>query len=344
MNKIQIVSWLLTRRCNLSCSYCRISKDYDSPEEYPKLYHYQKREMRTIDVIETLRRLKLHNPNHFNILYGGEPTLRKDLHEIVDYCNKQNINYTIITNNSDKVQPLLNRLIEKVGYLQGLTSSVDPIIFTENGDPDILKKSNEGLKRLVEFKNKGVVKDVVAEITVTNDSMHYLYHLVENLTDLGINSDITFVDIAKNKYYDFSNVTDPDVLVYKSQELKEVIQKIIDNKLDVHMRDILLPEMYDILPSELDCRLEDGIHNITLDSDASCRLCLRIRGVYTPSNFYTSNFIDENGILNEYLHGFMVTDKKKYCEKCNWSCTCMSRLLMQNDGNVDDLLHTEVRK
>jgi len=75
---IRIANWLLTRRCNLKCSYCAIAMDYPKmPLEYPEMAHYSKYEMRTEIVLDYLERLKAHNPNMFHIFYGGEPLLRK---------------------------------------------------------------------------------------------------------------------------------------------------------------------------------------------------------------------------------------------------------------------------
>ena len=80
MSKIRIVNWLLTRRCNLDCSYCAITKNYkNKPSEYFDITHYYKNEMSTEYVIEGLRRFKEHNSNCFHLFYGGEPLLRTDL-------------------------------------------------------------------------------------------------------------------------------------------------------------------------------------------------------------------------------------------------------------------------
>ena len=85
-DKIQIISWLLTRRCNIDCWYCAIVKDYvGKPQSYPDMKHYLRQEMTTEYVIETLKKIKLHNPDAFHILYGGEPTLRKDLPDIINF-------------------------------------------------------------------------------------------------------------------------------------------------------------------------------------------------------------------------------------------------------------------
>lgn len=344
MDKIQIVSWLLTRRCNLRCDYCRISRDYERPPEYKDktLKYFHNNEMKTEDILEALRRLKLHNSDCFSIFYGGEPALRSDLSEIIGYCHKESINYTIISNMTDNSKRVIDKLIEDHGYLQGLTASIDPIIMEEynNVIGDVYKKTFNGFSLL---KYKGKVHDLVAEITCSNDNLKNLYPLVKKLTDSGINSDITFVDISKSLYYDFSNVTDDDLLVYKSAELREIINRIIDEKLDVHMRDILLPAIYNILPSNLDCKIEDDVHNITIDADGSVRLCLRIMGCATPENFNLLNFLDENGKMHENLKDMLTADKARYCKLCNWSCPLMSNLLSKNEGDIESLLHSERR-
>ena len=342
MNKIQIVNWLLTRRCNLHCDYCRIVKNYkDKPLIYPNMNHYIKNEMTTATIISGLEKIKKHNPEAFNILYGGEPLLRPDLYQIVNYCNDNNIHYTIISNNTEKVQPLMETLFKKVSYIKGFTASIDPIIYMEK-DSDIFKKSFLGFQKLQEYSS--FIKDVVAEITVTNENLEYLYSLVKALTDKGINSDITFVDISKSPFYDFSDVTDDSILVRKDSKVRDIINTIIGEKLNVHMRDTLLPKIYETLPSELDCGLEKDFHNMTIDADGSIRLCLRIRGVATPESFFISNILDEDGNLHENIKETINYDKSKFCLKCQWSCPIMSQMTWEGTDSSDNIIHTDIRK
>jgi len=341
MNKIQIVNWLLTRRCDLNCEYCRIVKNYPTkPKEYPDMSYYAKNEMTTDVIISGLKKLKIHNKNCFHIFYGGEPLIRSDLYKIINYCNDNDIHYTIISNNSKISQEKMIELFKKVSYIEGFTASIDPIIY-QNKKGDIYKKSIVGLKKLQEYSS--VIKDAVAEITVTNDNLKYLYLLVRDLTDKGINSDITFVDISKNPYYDFSNVEDESILVRKSAFLRETFNRIIDEKLNVHMRDTLLPRIYNILPSEYDCKLDEDFHNLCVDADGSIRLCLRIRSEATPSNFNILNVLDEDGNLNKYLKDSISHDKKNYCRGCNHSCYMMSELLSKDEDSSDNLIHSEIR-
>jgi hypothetical protein len=75
----------------------------------------------------------------------------------------------------------------------------------------------------------------------------HLLGLNQFITKNGINSDITFIDEAKSEWYDFSNVTDCGVK--KSESLKNTLNLIIEENLNVHMSKTLLPKIYDILPS-----------------------------------------------------------------------------------------------
>jgi MoaA/NifB/PqqE/SkfB family radical SAM enzyme len=339
MNKIKIVNLFITRRCNLKCSYCGIVRNYkNKPAVYPDMKHYYENEMSTEYVIELLGKFKAHNPDIFIIIYGGEPTLRKDLPDIINFCNKENINYTIITNNTPQVQPLIDRLFEKTGGdVRGFTSSVDPI-FNQKDDSDRVKKSISGITNLL--KRKYIVKDLVAEITVMRENVPYLYKLIKGLTDHGINSDITFIDTAKSEYYDFSNVTEPWKLVHISAELANQFQRIYDDKnLNIHMKEFLLPEIWDILPSNMDCGIEKDLHNISVDADGSIRLCTRIRGYYTPLSISSDNLFTSDMKVNSYVKQCIGDDKKTFCKLCNHTCLLMSKY----GDKVDELVHTKVR-
>jgi len=345
--KVRIVNWLLTRRCNLKCDYCGIVRNYKGkPSSYPDMSYYIKNEMSTEVVINTLKAFKIHNPNIFHIFYGGEPLLRPDLPDIINYCNDNEIYYTIISNNTPEIQPLIKKLFDKVDHVEGFTSSVDPI-FNEIGvNEDSIKKSIEGLKRLKEIQAAGLVKDVVAEITVMNHNQHLLYELVSNLSEEEIYSDITFVDIAKNPYYDFSNIRDKSSLVYPSFDLAVILQTLLrDDKLLIHMKDLLLAEMFDTLPSNFDCELEKGLHNITIDADGSIRLCLRIRGASTPTCNVNELFDKEYpSLISNIVFNMIKYDKQHYCKLCNHSCLMMSKYIDETNKEVDELVHSDKRE
>jgi MoaA/NifB/PqqE/SkfB family radical SAM enzyme len=348
MSKIRIVNWLLTRKCNLKCDYCAIVKDYKGmPPEYPKMVHYYHDQMTSLHVIEILNTIKRNNPEAFHIFYGGEPMLFNGLSHIINHCNDNNIYYTIISNNTPAVQPLIKKLFDETEYVQGFTSSVDPIFcedgsYLEHTKLDRVLKSIEGFRRLKEIQKQGKVKDVVAEITVMKNNIMHLYDLVKILTDEGISSDITFIDIAKNDYYDFSNIKDPNLLVTKD-EAAGVMEKLLKSDLNIHMKETLLPAIFNILPSEMDCELEKGVHNISIDSDGTLRLCLRIKGVITPT-IRADDFIDDRGNVTEYTRVAISEDKKRYCKLCNHTCLLMSKIIDNSESSSADLVHLDRRQ
>jgi MoaA/NifB/PqqE/SkfB family radical SAM enzyme len=346
MNKIRIINWLLTRRCNLECDYCAIIRNYKyKPSEYPDMEYYFKNEMSTEYIKDTLNLIKEHNPEAFHIWYGGEPLLRKDLPEIINFCNYNNIHYTIISNNTPQIQPLIKRLFDKTDYIQGFTSSVDPVLDSSEVSEDRILKSIEGFKQLIEIKKQGQIKDVVAEITVMKHNVKYLYNLVEKLSENGINSDITFIDIAKNPYYDFSNIYDSTQLVSK-EEAKESINMLLESNFDIHMKEKLLPKIYDSLPSDMDCGIEKNLHNISIDADGSVRLCLRIRGVVTPKNIMARELFCKDNIyeITQHTRMSIIEDKKRYCKLCNHTCHLMSQIINSEESEVKDLIHKNKRE
>jgi len=317
------------------------------PGHYPKMKDYIQNEMSTEVVINALTAFKKHNPNIFILIYGGEPLLRKDLPEIINFCNENEIYYTIISNNTPEIQPLMKRLFEETDYVEGFTSSVDPLLnYSGTGvGKDRIRKSVEGMKRLKEIQEKGDVKDVVAEITVMNENKDLLYDLVSELSAHKIYSDVTFVDIAKNEYYDFSNITDSSQLVKPTLKLAKSLNAMLDDpELYIHMKDVLFPLMFETLPSEYDCGLERGIHNVTVDADGSMRTCLRIRGMASPQIHVSSIFEDDYvRVAGEFYHSICY-DKMNYCQLCNHSCLMMSQHIDKHGDGENDLVHTDKRE
>ncbi len=304
------------------------------PSCYDKMEKYYGAELTGEDWIKIIDRVILNNPKAFFIFYGGEPFLYDDLWKIINHCNKNEIFYTIISNNTDVVQSRIQYTLSKVGKFRGFTSSVDPIAISqvdeqlkfksENKDRDaILVKSINGLKRLINMKQSGVVDDAVAEITVMKSTIDYLYDTVKVLTANGIYASITTLDDPKNPYYDFANVNDLSEMVPKDKPIKRAFKKIREDKtLLVHMSDMLM-QLYDALPSRHFCKMWKDIHNITIDSNGRCRLCLRINGLETKELPF-DKVIDENGKITPEFRNAIYTDYYNYCQGCNWTCVLMS--------------------
>jgi MoaA/NifB/PqqE/SkfB family radical SAM enzyme len=342
---IRIVNWLLTRKCNLNCDYCAIVRDYPhKPAEYPDMKHYHTMEMSTDTVLQGIAKLTRYNSQCFHIFYGGEPMLREDLPDIIEHCHNIGAHYTIISNNTTKIQPLIKGLVSKVKRIEGFTASVDPILVDKGApDSDRLRKTREGFEFLLSMKK--YCKDLVAEVTVMKEDQHLIYDLVKFLSINNINSDITFIDIAKSPYYDFSNLSSERELVEPTPDLAyELMRIIMDKKLDVHMKTDLIPAIFASLPSKMDCGIEKSLHNVSIDADGSVRLCLRIRGVHTPTYVNVKDLLSSGGVVNTIAHKLIKKDKKEFCKLCNHTCQLMSQILDESgrrDGK--DLVHSDRR-
>ena len=85
MSKIRIVNWLLTRKCNLNCSYCAITKNYENkPKEYPDISHYYKNEMPLDYILNGLKKFNTGN----NLLEINSPPFCK-------YANGTSVNFIV---------------------------------------------------------------------------------------------------------------------------------------------------------------------------------------------------------------------------------------------------------
>ena len=150
---------------------------------------------------------------------------------------------------------------------------------------------------------------------------------------------ITFIDIAKTPYYDFSNIKSKKSLVQPSYELAESLSKMIkDDDILVHMKDVLLPWLFNRLPSNFNCNLELGIHNITIDADGHMRLCLRIRGKSVPEFHVNEIFYNKN--ISSQFYNVMCIDKQNYCQLCNHSCLMMSEYIETHTNKESELIHS----
>ena len=344
MNQIWIANVLLTRKCNLACSYCNIVKNYENmPEDYPKMAQHHSSEMKATGWIDLVKRITANNPECFFIFYGGEPTLFKGLGKLLKYCNENDVHYTVISNNTDIAKTKIYEIYDKIGPFKGFTSSVDPVAFLPGRTDDIAVKSRVGLDNLAIMKRDGIAEDVVAEITIMQDSLPFLEQMLVQLTEKGIYSSITAVDDQKTPFYDFSNVGS-EVLIPRDENVRATFDRIIERaesgELLVHMPG-LLNTLYDVLPSTMRCDLNEDVHNVSIEPNGNFRLCLRVRGINAAQLPY-QQVISEDGELSVQFVNAIQKDYIDYCKGCNWTCPIMSSKefrtqIVDHDGSTQSL-------
>jgi len=178
----QKVCCMPTRRCNIRCRGCNVVNFNSSYE------------MTTAEWCKAFDTFK-HYGVGFVVLFGGEPTLRDDLPEMVKYLNKIKMPHTIITNSIRllKDKPYYDRLIAAKPC--GFSVSLNEISHGKAKYGDELK-SQQGYQLIQKVKKDLPACDLVANMAVTTANINGLPKIVEWLSANGIWAIMTFIHLC----------------------------------------------------------------------------------------------------------------------------------------------------
>lgn len=339
---LDIVNWILTRKCDMRCSYCNIIKNstkYNSCLE---------KEISYDNICNMLLRLKKYNSDCFNIFYGGEPTLWKKLPELISFCNKNKINYTVVTNMSERSYSKIKEILQE-NVINSLSFTIDPIIFDENANKqdDRYIKSKRAFGLIEEFRENKKVKELVAEVVADNNNIRLIHKLVEELTKRKVWTDFTVIEVPLNEYYDFASVQDYDLTVKPTTENINVITKLYEKAEKGEFMMIghkALPVLASILPQHYICNLNKNLSVITIDSDEHLRLCYRIKGT-NAQTIHMFDLVLESGLVQTdkltYIKEAFSKDKKFYCFGCAWTCSMFGDLITSYNMDYKTITHQD---
>jgi MoaA/NifB/PqqE/SkfB family radical SAM enzyme len=257
--------FLVTRRCQLRCNYCKISRD-------PKLWG---EEMTTEQALSCVDLMADNWPGAPMIIYGGEPTMRDDLPDIIQHMVKRDVKHAVISNSI--------RILEDESYAEELVGAgLSNWSISYDGDSEDLvvgwharKKSMYGIDTLRVMRDQYGIEDLVACITVTKKNIEMLPSMVVNLTSEGIWAICTPLQFGGIGYeYSKGKVID-----LPSQEQLDIISPILEEmavsgKFLMHNG----PEWFREWP--LTFRKQDWkCHDksvLTIDADGCLRYCVDI--------------------------------------------------------------------
>lgn len=183
---------MLTRKCNLKCEACGV-------------INHKCDEMDTKTVIKAITVLENCGVKFISI-YGGEPTLRDDLPEIVRHLNSIGMNYSIITNSVRLIHDdhFFNRLMHEKP--KGITCSTG----TDTDGEELLKK-------LIDNGYKG---EMTAAIAVTTNQIHEIPKMLCDNSEREIGSILYFIHTTNDPrewyyrgipQYDYKELTQSQV-------------------------------------------------------------------------------------------------------------------------------------
>ena len=115
MNPVRVgsVRWDITNECNLKCLHC-----YTVENPGSELHH--------AEVIEIIRKLQSLELQEINIA-GREPTMRRDLPEIIRWCSRNNLRINVTTNGT---------VLRQEGFVSLLQSGLNMLVFSLDGVSD----------------------------------------------------------------------------------------------------------------------------------------------------------------------------------------------------------------
>ncbi len=110
-----LVSWNITRQCNLKCAHCYLGAKELSGEG----------ELTTLEAKKALDRIASISPQAMLILTGGEPLLRPDVYYIAEYASSLGLTVVIGTNGTLIDDNSVKRLLD--GGVKGFGLSLDSV-------------------------------------------------------------------------------------------------------------------------------------------------------------------------------------------------------------------------
>lgn len=166
---------LITERCNLRCKYCFVDVPSRYEEDTKKIKEWSTEEaLRIIDDFYAI------GARYLNFL-GGEPLLRDDLEQLIDYANKKGMLTDIYTNGV-----LIDKKINALKKLSRITISLEGDEATHDTDRGIgtYKKIIENMKLLNKNNMRFTINYTVTRNNANIDSLKHILELAKKYNAL----------------------------------------------------------------------------------------------------------------------------------------------------------------
>ena len=121
MNNLHVISWNVTRRCNLECTHCYLPAV--TRKERPDISSVN--ELNTRMAFHLIDQIAVVNPEVMLILSGGEPLLRDDIFDISAYASEKGM-MVVLGSNGLLIDNAVARKLKQSG-VSGISISLDSI-------------------------------------------------------------------------------------------------------------------------------------------------------------------------------------------------------------------------
>ncbi|MBI2330459.1 radical SAM protein [Candidatus Daviesbacteria bacterium] len=293
----RLASVKLTDECNLACLHCNANKMCGRQLSTEEIFK----------ILDNLKRARIQNLD----LTGGEPTLRKDLFQIIKYASKLGLWTTLNTNGGivkdEREEENYWRDAAEVG-LRGVNLSFDGM-FPKN-DPRVIDRADyirgtlhiyAGIRTVVTQDNLGVVEKI-GEMCMLNSIFFQAVPAVDlNGRSSGSPDNFHSLDEAGWKEY-----------VRINRRLAKVRGPFAEF---LHMSDAFLKEVASAPnPNNAWHCKNPSAHWISVDAQGNARVC---NDVALPKAYSLTG--KENPLLTKEFHEAVTVTSEK-CGGCSWFC------------------------
>jgi len=291
------VSLFFTRKCNYNCSYCNSNKNQNKVDL-------------SLDQWKNIINQIYYEGCRFITIYGGEPTLRSDLGELIKYCIDLNIFTHVVTNGSLLNNDMLDELVS-CGYFT-LGISIDTLsdwqISPKKYRPELIKILQN--KKHTHPHNI----DYSIHIVTTNENINELVPLIikiNNNLECKFSIDPVHSSRLSDESYKYRGFC-PDLLLKKEDmhKLRKTIQNLKRHGIQIWSPNIYYHYMNKWYEKRYHWDCDAGDLYYAIDSDGTIMLCEDV----------STNIQFEDFINMPYKKRIRLIRKFKF-KYCDWNPT-----------------------
>lgn len=215
----------VTRKCNLACDYCQLIEysNRTNPKQQDLDTHHMKR------VIDKLHELGC----RFISYFGGEPTIRKDLTELIAYADKKGMINHISTNGAF----LTPAYIDELGRsgLDVINLSVDSVLEFDRSKKD-LSQCKQVLLDLIEGRKQHGF-EINVNMVLTSENMETTIDTIKFIDGLNIPISVAYINsqdtYSKAPMWSFEQegyIPESDLVSSRTERKKQIVLRKLQSK------------------------------------------------------------------------------------------------------------------
>ena len=295
------MSIFFTRRCNFNCHYCSTSKNQKSKDISLKKWK---------SIIT-----QIYNQGcRFITIYGGEPTLRSDLGQLLKFCIELKMYVHLVTNGSLLNEDMLEEFTSYGYFLLGI--SIDTIT---DKDFSPKKYSPNLISLLQKFQHTNLDRiEYAFHILTTRENFNELIPLVKLINSKLIckfSIDPVHSASGLDQKFQYRNYC-PNLLLKKKQMnfLPKIIQNLKRNDINIWSPNLYYYYMNKWYHNAYQWKCDSGDLYYAINNDGNVMLCEEIDTPIDFQNFIRMPLKKRIIMLQNY--------KFKYCDcfkPCYWN-------------------------